>query len=79
MYDYYVSYVYCIDFPKGCKFFWKVLSFYIHYTLLVPPYQPLSTGSGSILGAGAIRDSPGISIGRTAYSRGSHALYLELD
>ena len=55
-------YVYYIDSPKGCKFFWKVfkvLSFYTHYTSSVPPYQPLSTGSGSILG-------PGISIGRTA-------------
>ena len=59
-------YVYYIDSPKGCKFFWKVLSFYTHYTLSVPPYQPLSTGSGSILGAGASRASPGISIGRTA-------------
>ena len=59
-------YVCYIDFPKGCKFFWKVLSFYIHYTLSVPPCQPLSTGSGSILGAGASRASPGISIGRTA-------------
>ena len=27
-------YVYCIDSPKGCKFFfWKVLSCYTHYTL----------------------------------------------
>ena len=58
--------VYYIDSPKGCKFFWKLLSFYTHYTLSVPPYQPLSTGSGSILGAGATRTSPGISIGRTA-------------
>ena len=24
-------YVYYIDFPKGCKFFWKVLSFYTPY------------------------------------------------
>ena len=34
-------YVYCIDSPKGCKFFWKVLSFYTHYTLSVPHYQPV--------------------------------------
>ena len=33
---------------------WNVFSFYTHYTLLVPPYQPLSTGSGSILGAGEL-------------------------
>ena len=57
--------VYYIDSPKGCKFFGKVLSFYTH-TLSVPPYQPLSTGSWSILEAGASRASPGISIGRTA-------------
>ena len=55
-----------IDSPKGCNFFWKVLSFYTHYTSSVLPYQPLSTGSGSILGAGASRASSGISIGRTA-------------
>ena len=55
-----------IDSPKVCKFFWKVLSFYTLYTLSVPPYQPLSTGSGSILGAGASRASPAISIGQTA-------------
>ena len=59
-------YVDYIDSPKGCKFFWKVLSFCTHYTLSVPPYQPLSTGSGSILGCGATRASPGISIERTA-------------
>ena len=59
-------FVYYIDSPKGCKFFWKVLSFYTHYTVSVPPYQPLSTGSGSILGAGASRASPGISSARTA-------------
>ena len=53
-----------IDSSKGCKFFWKVLSFYTHYHLSVPPYQQLSTGSGSILGAGASRAPPGISIGR---------------
>ena len=47
-------------------FFLKVISFYTHYTLSVPPYQPLSTGSDSILGAGASRASAGISIGRTA-------------
>ena len=57
-------YVYYIDFPKGCKFFWKVLSFYTYYTLSVPPHKPLSTGS--ILGSGASRASPGIIIGRTA-------------
>ena len=43
-------YVYYINSPKGYEFFWMVLSFYIHYTLSVPPEQPLSTGSGSILG-----------------------------
>ena len=59
-------YVYYIDSPKGCKLFWKVISFHTHYTLSVPPYQPLSTGSSSILGAGASRAAPGISIGRTA-------------
>ena len=51
---------------RVASFFVKVLSFYTHYTLSVPPCQPLSTGSGSILGAGASRASPGISIGRTA-------------
>ena len=59
-------YVYYIDSPKGCKFFWKVCSIHTHYTLSVPPYRTLSTGSGSILEAGASRASPGISIGRTA-------------
>ena len=59
-------YVYYIDSPKGCKFFWKVLSFYTHYTLSVPPYQSLAADSGSILEAGANRASPGISIGRIA-------------
>ena len=33
-------YVYYIASPKGCKFFWKVFSFYTDYTLSVPPYQP---------------------------------------
>ena len=51
---------------RVASFFGKVISFYIHYTLSVPPYQPLSTGSGSIIGAGASRASPRISIGRTA-------------
>ena len=35
-------------------------------TLSVPPYKPLSTGSGSILGAGASSASFEISITRTA-------------
>ena len=41
--------------------------FLLLYTILlsVPPYQPLSTRSGSILGAGASLASPGISIGWT--------------
>ena len=64
--------------PKGCKFFWKVLSFYTRYTLSVPPYQRLSTGSGLILRAGASRASPEIRYLTRSYSRGSHALYLEL-
>ena len=51
--------------PDGLQVFWKVLS-YTNYTLSVPPYQPLSTGSASILGAGATRASPGISIVQTA-------------
>ena len=34
-------YVYYIDSPKGCTFFWKVLSFYTYYALSVPPYQPV--------------------------------------
>ena len=40
---YLCMYVYYIDSPKGCKFFWKVLFFYTHYFLSVPPYQPLLT------------------------------------
>ena len=44
-------------------FIWKVFSFYTHYTFSIPPYQSLSTGSGSILGAEASRTSLGISIG----------------
>ena len=63
---------------RVASFFERFSSFYTHYTSSVPPYQPLSTGSGLILEAGASRTSPGINIGRTAYSRGSHALYLEL-
>ena len=59
-------YVCYIDSPKGRKFFSKVLSFCTHYTLSVLPYEPLSTGSGSFLGARASRASPGISIVRTA-------------
>ena len=51
---------------RVANFFWKVFSFYTHYTLPVPPYQPLSTGSGSILGVGASRASLGINIGQTA-------------
>ena len=51
---------------KVATFFERFSPFYTHYTLLVHPYQPLSTGSGSILGAGARRSSPGISIARTA-------------
>ena len=47
-------------------FFLKVLSFYTHCTLSVPPYQAFSTSSNSILEAGASRASPEISIGRTA-------------
>ena len=46
--------------------FEKVLSFYTHYTLSVPPYQPLSTGFGWTLEAGTTRASRGISIRRTA-------------
>ena len=64
--QYVCIYAYYIDSSKGCKFCWKVFSFYTHYTLSVPPYQPLLTGSRLIVGAGAIRASPGISIGRTA-------------
>ena len=71
--------MYIILTPRtGCTFFSKVLFFYTHYTVSVPPYQPLSTGSGSILKAGPSRASPGISIGRAAVVRVSHALYLEL-
>ena len=32
-------YVYYIFSPKGRKFFWKILSFYTHYTSSVPSYQ----------------------------------------
>ena len=46
--------------------YYIVLSCYTHCTLLVPPYQPLSTGSGCILGARASRAWPEIGIGRTA-------------
>ena len=57
--------VYCIDSRKSCKFFFlKVCSFYTHYTLSVPPDQPLATGSGSTLEAGASCAPSGISIGR---------------
>ena len=34
-----------------------ILFFRAHYTLSVPPYKPFSSGSGSILGAGASRAS----------------------
>ena len=44
----------------------RIASFFKGSPLSVPPHKPLSTGSGSILGAGASRASPGISIGRTA-------------
>ena len=69
-------YVYYIDSPKSCKFCLKGSLLYTHTLSFYRyrPYQPLSTGSGSILGAGGSRASPGISI----VSRGSHALYLEL-
>ena len=77
VYMYVCMYVYYIDSPKGCKFFWKFLSFFTHYsyTLYVPRYQPLSTGSGSIPGAGASRTLPRISIGRTAIVV-VHTLYI---
>ena len=39
---------------------------YTNYTLSVPPYRSLSTGSGSIFGDRTGRASPEISIGRTA-------------
>ena len=40
--------------PEGLQVFFKVLSVYTRYTLSVPPYQPSSTGSGSVLGVTAI-------------------------
>ena len=46
-------------------FYW-LSCFYTQYPPSVPLYEPFSTGSGLILGAGASRASPGISIERTA-------------
>ena len=63
-------------FPEGLQVFFKVLSFCTHSTLSVLPYQPLSTSSGSILGARASCASPGISIGRTAYIVVVHTPYI---
>ena len=51
---------------RDASFFERLSPFYIQYNLSVPLYQPLSTGSGSILGAVACRVSPGIGIGWTA-------------
>ena len=53
--------------PEGLRFFFKrFLSPFIHTILYrYRLVNPLSTGSGSILGDGASRASPGISIGRT--------------
>ena len=64
--------IYYIDSPKGCKFFWKVLFFCTHYTLSLPPYRPMSTGSGSILGFGHLTWNQHWG---HSYIRGSHALY----
>ena len=62
-----LCYVGIILIPRRiASFFLKVLYFYTHYTLSVSPYQPFSTGCGSILEAGASHVSPGISIGRIA-------------
>ena len=52
--------------PRRVASFFKRFSSFTHYTLSVPPYQLLSTDSGSILGAEASRASSKINIGRTA-------------
>ena len=60
----YVSmYVILLTLRRAASFFERFSSF-THTTLLLVP--PLSTGSGSILEAGASSASPGISIGRRA-------------
>ena len=59
--------MYIILTPRRVASFFERFCLFTHTILYrYPPYQPLSTGSGSILGAGASRPSPGISIGRTA-------------
>ena len=56
-----------IDSPSGCKFLLKAsLHLHILHFYRCHLYQPLATGSGSILGAGSSRALPGIGIGRRA-------------